>query len=93
METMTPPQVGMRLRTKKRGKKKRQGPNKKMREKREGAMLLSFYHTCASNYHHDLHDRESPMLSLSYTSGNFSLYNLACIFQQWASSSALGLRE
>ena len=34
-------------------------------------MLLSFYHTCASKQHHDLHDRESPMLSLSYTSGNF----------------------
>ena len=26
------------------------------------------------------------MLSLSYTSGNFSLQNLACIFQWWASS-------
>ena len=37
--------------------------------------------------------QESPMLSLSYTSGNFSLQNLACIFQQWASSSAIGLRE
>ena len=36
---------------------------------------------------------ESHMLSLSYTSGNFSLQNLACIFEQWASSSALGLRE
>ena len=24
-------------------------------------MLLSFYHTCASKQHHDLHDRESPM--------------------------------
>ena len=56
-------------------------------------MLLFFYHTCASKQHHDLHDRESPMLSLSYTSGNFSLQNLACIFQQWASSNALGLRE
>ena len=56
-------------------------------------MLLSFYHTCASKQHHDLHDRESPILSLSYTSGNFSLQNLAFIFQQWASSSALGLRE
>ena len=56
-------------------------------------MLLSFYHTCASKQHHDLHDKESPMLSLSYTSGNFTLQNLACIFQQWASSSALGLRE
>ena len=29
-------------------------------------MLLSFYHTCASKQHHDLHDRESHMLSLSY---------------------------
>ena len=56
-------------------------------------MLLSFYHTCASKQHHNLHDRESPMLSLSYTSGNFSLQNLACIFQQWASSNALRLRE
>ena len=56
-------------------------------------MLLSFYHTCASKQHHNLHDRESLVLSLSYTSGNFSLQNLACIFQQWASSSALGLRE
>ena len=56
-------------------------------------MLLSFFHTCASKQHHDLHDRESHVLSLSYTSGNFSLQNLACIFQQWASSNALGLRE
>ena len=56
-------------------------------------MLLSFFHTCASKKHHDLHDREPLILSLSYTSGNFSLQNLACIFQQWASSSALGLRE
>ena len=56
-------------------------------------MLISFFHTCASKQHHDLHDRESLILSLSYTSGNFSLQNLACIFQQWASSNALGLRE
>ena len=56
-------------------------------------MLLSFFHTCASKQHHDLHDRESLRLSLSYTSWNFSLQNLACIFQQWASSNALGLRE
>ena len=34
-------------------------------------MLLSFFHTCASKQHHDLHDRGSLMLSLSYTSGNF----------------------
>ena len=56
-------------------------------------MLLSFFHTCASKQHHDLHDRESLVLSFSYTSGNFSLQNLACIFQQRASSNALGLRE
>ena len=56
-------------------------------------MLLSFFHTCASKQHHDLYDRESLVLSLSYTSGNFSLQNLACIFQQWASSNALGLCE
>ena len=56
-------------------------------------MLISFFHTCASKQHHDLYNRESFVLSLSYTSGNFSLQNLACIFQQWASSSALGLRE
>ena len=37
--------------------------------------------------------RESLELSLSYTSGNFSLQNLACIFQRWASSNALGLHE
>ena len=34
-------------------------------------MLLSFYHTCASKQHRDLHDRESLILSLSYTSGKF----------------------
>ena len=56
-------------------------------------MLLSFYHTCASKQHHNLHDRESLVFSLLYTSGNFSLLKLACILQQWASSSALGLRE
>ena len=56
-------------------------------------MLVSFFHTCASKQHHDLYDRESLVLSLSYTSGNFSLQNLACIFQLLASSNALGLRE
>ena len=56
-------------------------------------MLLSFYHTCASKQHHVLHDRESPILSLPYTSGNFSLQNLACIFLRWTSSNALGLHE
>ena len=39
-------------------------------------MLLSFFHTCASKQHHDLHDREAPMLSLSYTSGKFFIIEL-----------------
>ena len=47
-----------------------------MRETREGTMLLSFFHTCASKQHHDLHDRESLMLSLSYTSGIFFIIEL-----------------
>ena len=64
-----------------------------MREKREGTMLLSFCHTCASKQHHDLYDRESLILLLAYTSGIFSLHNLACIFQRWASSNTLGLHE
>ena len=33
--------------------------------------LLSFFHTCASKQHHDLHDRESLILSLSYTSVHY----------------------
>ena len=45
METMIPPQVGMRLRTKKKReaiKKEEKRPNKKREKKREGTMLLSF---------------------------------------------------
>ena len=64
-----------------------------MREKERSDNATILCHTCASKQHHNLHDRESLDLSLSYTSGNFSLQNLACIFQQWASSSALGLCE
>ena len=50
LETMIPPQVGMRLWTlqkkiKKRGHKKREKAQQKMREKGEGTMLLSFFHT------------------------------------------------
>ena len=61
------------------------------KERRDNATILC--HTCASKQHHNPHDRESLVLSLSYTSGNFSLQNLSCIFQEWASLSALGLRE
>ena len=72
-------------------KKEKAPKNERKREK--GQCYYPFYHTCASKQHHNLHDRESLVLSLSYTSGNFSLQNLACIFHQWASSNALGLRE
>ena len=73
METMIPPQVGMILRTLQKIKEAKRSRNKKKERKkmREGALLLSSYHTCASKQHHDLHDRESHILSLSYTSGNF----------------------
>ena len=50
METMIPPQVGMRLQTKKEKKeaiKKRKGPNKKMREKeRRGNATILLPHLC-----------------------------------------------
>ena len=74
METMIPPQVGMRLRMEKRKKEqKEQKQNKKMREKeRRGNVTILLSHLCfrvapCSSY------RESLELSLSYTSGNFSL--------------------
>ena len=77
METMIPPQVGMRLRTKKINKKrgikreKAQIKNKKKREKeRRDNVTILLPHLCfkvapCSSY------RESLELSLSYTSGNF----------------------
>ena len=46
METMIPPQVGMRLRTKKIGHKKEKA-QKKMREKeRKGNVTILFPHLC-----------------------------------------------
>ena len=42
-----------------------------MREKERRDNVTILFHTCASKQHHDLHDRESLALSLSYTSGNF----------------------
>ena len=50
MEAMIPPQVRMSLHSSQKIKeaKEAQQKNKKMREKREGARLLSFFHTCAS---------------------------------------------
>ena len=57
-------------------------------------MLLSFYHTCASKQHHDLHDRESPMLSLSYTSGKVFIIEISLYIPMMGFlKSALGLRE
>ena len=52
-ETMIPQQVGMSLRTLQKIKEAKEAQIKKerkekMREKREGTMLPSFYHTCAS---------------------------------------------
>jgi len=75
METMIPPQVGMRLRTKiKKKEKEKKRPKramKKMREKgRRGNVTILFPHLCfrvAPCFSY----RESPILSLSYTSGNF----------------------
>ena len=56
-------------------------------------MLLSFCHTCASKQHHDLHDRESPILSLSYTSGNFHYRTWIVCSNDGLPQNALGLPE
>ena len=56
-------------------------------------MLLSFFHTCASKQHHDLHDRESLILSLSYTSGNFHYRTWLVYSNDGLPQNALGLRE
>ena len=77
--------------------KRRERTNKKNKNKwekqREGTMLLSFYHTCASKQHHDLHDRDSLMLSLSYTSGNFHYRTWLVYSNDGLPQNALGLRE
>ena len=66
METMIPPQVGMRPRTKKRGHKKREGP-KNERKREKGQCYYPFYHTCGSKQHDDLHDkRVSYVLTFIY---------------------------
>ena len=56
-------------------------------------MLLSFFHTCALKQHHDLHDRESLELSLSYTSGNFHYRTWLVYSNDGLPQNALGLRE
>ena len=70
METMIPPQVGMRLRTIRKKERKKKRKRKKQREK--GHCQYPLPHLCfkvAPCFSYG----ESPMLSLSYTSGNFSL--------------------
>ena len=80
METMIPPQGGMRLRTEKikkikkreRPKKEKAQKNKKKQKERRGNVTILLPHLCfkvAPCFSYG----ESPMLSLSYTSGNFSL--------------------
>ena len=56
-------------------------------------MLLSFYHTCALKQHHDLHDRESPMLSLSYSSGNFHYRTWLVYSNDGIPQNSLGIHE
>ena len=56
-------------------------------------MLLSFYHTCASKQHHDLHDRESLILSLSYTGGNFHYRTWLVYSNDGLPQRAIGLCE
>ena len=56
-------------------------------------MLLSFYHTCSSMQNHVLHDREYPILSLSYTSGNFRYRTSLVYSNDGLPEIALGLHE
>ena len=56
-------------------------------------MLLSFFHTCASKQHHDLHHREFLILSLSYTSGNFHYRTWLVYSNDGLPQNALGLHE
>ena len=85
METMIPPQVGMRLRTmrekEKRKRKKQRRKEKEKKEKKEkkkkrerrGMLVPHLCFKVAPCFSYG----ESPMLSLSYTSGNFS-YRVRC---------------
>ena len=65
METMISPQVRMRLRTKREKKRK----EKRRDKERRGMLIPHFCFKVAPCFSYG----ESPMLSLSYTSGNFSL--------------------
>ena len=72
METMISPQVGMRLRTMREKKEKKNKKNKEKKQREKGHCYYPLPHLCfkvAPCFSYG----ESPMLSLSYTSGNFSL--------------------
>ena len=76
METMIPPQVGMRLRTEKKRKeaiKREKAQIKKYERKREKGQCYYPFTTLVLQSSTMIFMLESPMLSLSYTSGNFSL--------------------
>ena len=79
IETMIPPQVGMRLRTmrerkrkKKKEKKRKKKRKRKNKQREKGHCWYPLPHLCfkvAPCFSYG----ESPMLSHSYTSGKFSL--------------------
>ena len=57
-------------------------------------MLLSFSTLVLQKLHHVLHDKESPVLSLSYTSGIFFHYRTWLVYSNdGLPEIALGLRE
>ena len=56
-------------------------------------MLLSFYHTCASKQHHDLHNRESPMYHFHILVGIFHYRTQLVYSNDGLPQNALGLRE
>ena len=65
----------------------------KMREKeRRGNATILFPHLCFKVAPCSSLQRVSCLVTFIYQ-WEFSLQNLACIFQRWASSNALGLRE
>ena len=78
----------------KKAKEKKEKEKNKMREKeRRDNATICFSTLVLQKQHHDLHVREYHMLSLSYTSGNFSLQNLLVYSNDGLPQSALGLRE
>ena len=62
------------------------------KERRDNVTIL--FHTCDSKYHHVLHDRESPILTLSYiTRGNFRYRTWLVYSNNGLPQTALGLHE